>query len=89
MFDMFARLPLGCKAFKNPSSLFVKLNRVCHKLFNVGGENSIRSLRKIQEQSTIGFLKKMCSENVQHIYRRIPMSKCDFNKVVFCMGVLL
>ena len=89
MFDMFARPPLGCKAFKNPSSLFVKLNRVCHKLFNVGGENSIRSLRKIQEQSTIGVLKKTCSKNVQQIYRRIPMSKYDFYKIAFCMGVLL
>ena len=26
-------------------------------------------------------LKKRCSENIQQIYRRTPMSKCDFNKV--------
>ena len=25
MFDMFARLPLDCKAFKNPSPVFVKI----------------------------------------------------------------
>ena len=28
-----------------------------------------------------GVLRKRCSENVQQIYRRKPMLKCDFNKV--------
>ena len=27
------------------------------------------------------FQEKRCSENMQQIYRRIPMPKCDFNKV--------
>ena len=27
------------------------------------------------------FLKKRCSENMQQIYRRTPMQKCDFNKL--------
>ena len=35
---------------------------------------------KIQKQPPRGVLKKRCSENVQQIYRRVPMSKCDFNK---------
>ena len=26
-------------------------------------------------------LRKRCSENMHQIYRRTPMSKCDFNKV--------
>ena len=26
-------------------------------------------------------VKKMCSENIQQIYKRTPMPKCDFNKV--------
>ena len=26
-------------------------------------------------------LIKMCSENMQQMYRRKPMEKCDFNKV--------
>ena len=48
----------------------------------MGGENSILSLRKIQELSTISVLKKMCSSNVQQIYRGSHvMSKYDFNKV--------
>ena len=25
--------------------------------------------------------RKRCSENVQQIYRRTPMPKCDFNKI--------
>ena len=44
-----------------------------------------------------GVLTKRCSENMQQIYARTPMSKCDFNKVAlatlsksYCdMGVLL
>ena len=28
-----------------------------------------------------GVLRKRCSENMQQIYRRTPISKCDFNKV--------
>ena len=28
-----------------------------------------------------GVLRKRCSENMQQIYRRTPMPKCDFNKV--------
>ena len=28
-----------------------------------------------------GFLIKRCSENMQQIYRRTPMSKCGFNEV--------
>ena len=27
------------------------------------------------------FSGERCSENIQQIYRRTPMSKCDFNKV--------
>ena len=34
-----------------------------------------------QKQSPRGVPRKRCSENMQQIYRRTPMSKCDFNKV--------
>ena len=33
------------------------------------------------KQLSRGVLKKRCSENMQQIYRRTPMPKCDFNKV--------
>ena len=29
-----------------------------------------------------GVLRKRCSENMQQIYRRTPMPKYDFNKVI-------
>ena len=38
-------------------------------------------LTSFQKQPPRGVLRKRCSENVQQIYRRIPMPKCDFNKV--------
>ena len=34
-----------------------------------------------QKQPSRGILSKRCSENMQQIFRRIPMLKCDFNKV--------
>ena len=50
-----------------------------------------------QKQPPKGVLRKRSSENMQQIYRRTPMLKCDFNKVAFAtllkshfdMGVLL
>ena len=35
----------------------------------------------LQKQPFRGILRKRCSENTQQIYRRTPMSNCDFNKV--------
>ena len=36
---------------------------------------------KCHKQPSRGVPRKRCSENMQQIYRRTPMSKCDFNKV--------
>ena len=45
---------------------------------------TIYSLCKfIQKQPSRGVFKKRCSENMQQIYRRTPMPKCDYNKVAF------
>ena len=35
-----------------------------------------------QKRPSIGVLIKSCFEKMQQIYRRTPMPKCDFNKVV-------
>ena len=35
----------------------------------------------LQKQPPRSVLRKRCSENMRQIYRRIPMPKCDFNKV--------
>ena len=37
--------------------------------------------KTVQKQPSRGVPRKRCSENVQQIYRRTPMPKCDFNKV--------
>ena len=34
-----------------------------------------------QKQPTRGVLRKSSSENMQQIYSKTPMPKCDFNKV--------
>ena len=36
---------------------------------------------KIQKHPSVGALLKGCSQNMQQIYRRTSMSKCDFSKV--------
>ena len=36
-----------------------------------------------QKQPSMVILKKSCSENMQQMYRRTPMPKCDFNEVAF------
>ena len=36
---------------------------------------------RYQKQPSRGVLRKRCSENMQQIYRRTSMPKCDFNKV--------
>ena len=38
-------------------------------------------LYNVQKQPLRGVLEKRCSENMQQIYWRTPIPKCDFNKV--------
>ena len=35
----------------------------------------------MQKQPSISFLRKRCSKNMQQIYPKTPMLKCDFNRV--------
>ena len=44
-------------------------------------EIEIFNQNKIQEQPFRSVLRKRGSEILQQIYRRTPMSKCDFNKI--------
>ena len=44
--------------------------------------HATKSTHYLQKQSPIGGLNKRCDENMEQIYRRAPMPKCDFNKVV-------
>ena len=57
--------------------IFTKWNmRKCSLLVSWGGK------AKGQKQPFRGVLRKKCFENMQQIYKRTSMSKCDFNKVV-------
>ena len=79
---------LGVKIWQNRFKKIIELINI-DIIVNV--INSI--IFKMQKQPLRGFLEKRCSENMLQIYRRIPMPKCDFNKVAkqlyFGMGVLL
>ena len=38
-------------------------------------------IKYLQKQPTRGVLRKRCSDNIQQIYTRIPIPKCDFKSV--------
>ena len=44
-------------------------------------DDGVISIPMGQKQPFKGCLKIWCSENMQQIYRRTPMPKCDFDKV--------
>ena len=66
------------------SQNWIRTHNVCYtfRLFIiVSAWWSITCLINWQRQSPRGILSKMCSENMQQIYRKTPMPKCYFNKV--------
>ena len=44
-------------------------------------EHLISNDNYLKKQPPGDVLEKKCSENMQQLYRRSPMPKCDFNKV--------
>ena len=70
--------------FANNQRLWIKFNFDSQKIKDLFGSDGIQ-----QKQPSRGVLRKRCSENMQQIYRRTPMSKREFNKLHFGMGVLL
>ena len=44
----------------------------------------------LQKQLSTSVLRKRCSENMQQIYKKTPIPKCDFNKVVLrCIAFVM
>ena len=41
------------------------------------------------KQPTKGVLIKKCSENMQEIYGKTPMPKCDFNKIIIIIIIIV
>ena len=64
--------------------LVVTMGKIVAKLRTKGicFKKSDKMNNKDQEQPSRGVLRKRCSENMQQIYSRTPMPKCDFNEVV-------
>ena len=56
-------------------SLWIDQSEVLYRLKSM-------SVAHHQKQPSRGVLRKRCSENMKQIYRRTPMPKCDFNKIV-------
>ena len=55
-----------------------------HSIFSLIGTVIVTNILNsfFQKQPSRGAFKKKGSENMQQIYRRTPMPKCNFNKVV-------
>ena len=70
--------------FPNNQRLWIKFNFNSQKIKDLFGSEGIQ-----QKQPSTGVLRKSSSESMQQIYRRTPMSKCEFNKLHFGMGALL
>ena len=67
----------------SPLSGWTVLTGMMYAIFDIEviiGNHQCFSFHK-QKQSSGGVLRKRCSENMQQIYRKTSMSKCDFNKV--------
>ena len=64
--------------------LLIKFSFDSQKIKDLFGSEGIQ-----HKQPSRGGLRKRCSENMQQIYRRTPMLKCEFNKLHFGMGVRL
>ena len=58
-------------------TIFVINQLLLYQTFASGGVRQVI----IRKQPPRGVPRKRCSENMQQIYRRTPMPKCDFNKV--------
>ena len=60
------------------------LNVIClfvSSAFPVAASAPAQVIVTYEKQSLRGVPKERCSENMQQIYSRTPIPKCDFNKV--------
>ena len=81
-FNVFGRCPTLEAALAFAQWVLCPMQKVYFPQQNV---NFIKRLMKpqkhLQRQPSWGVLLKSCSENMQQLYRRTSMRKCDFNKV--------
>ena len=59
----------------------IKIQNNLEKSYRNDIQDQRPSVREYQKHPLKSVSRKRCCENMQQIYRRTPMSKCDFNKV--------
>ena len=69
-----------CQASRKKLQL-IGISLVSLHAFTKTLKSNISEAYKVQKQPPRGGPRKRCSENIQKIYRRTPMPKCDFNNV--------
>ena len=62
------------------TTIITTINQVIRRTKGKYTDLPITPLISLQKQPFRGVLVERCSENMQQIYRRTPMPKCDFNK---------
>ena len=81
-FAKFSRTPPDDYFEKFTLARLIYLQRVCPIHGDVKFQNNkTHEHADTQKQPSRGVLNKRYSENMQQIYIRTPMPKCDFNKV--------
>ena len=71
---------------KSKADLETKLKLLGSSLYNDACVFEYNQCKKQQKQPPSGVPRKRCSENMQEMYRRTPMPKCDFNKVAVALS---
>ena len=54
---------------------------MCHTASQLNSIWKLLFYRNLQKQPPRGVLTKRCSENMQQVYRRTPLPKCDFIEI--------
>ena len=94
-FSLTVNLQNSRKKGKKENLVFEAVFRRCSiiKVFLKVSQSSQENTCARQKQLFRGFLEKRYSENMQQVYRRIPMPKCDFKATLlksrFGTGILL
>ena len=67
-----------CKAIEYKAKLFL----ISVIVFDSLSMWKVERRKDVQKQPPIGAPRKRCSKNLQQIYRKTPMPRCNFNKVL-------
>ena len=67
-----------CKAIEYKAKLFL----ISVIVFDSLSMWKVERRKDVQKQPPIGAPRKRCSKNMQQIYRKTPMPRCNFNKVL-------